>query len=242
MTFPPMSTFRRDLALAVGLTVALASCASDDGAGPTRRASGFGSAPLPSGSAGRDAVAAPGRTAPAMDTGADRMGRQAERDAAAGGSGYSGSGYSDGTPGVSNAQDKPAGTVDWAPVYDSGAGSDQRVVYIDRANVTPEKLDNLTYYTARTREVRGAMARPLIQEIAVICEGTPKAPATAVRGEGTEDGKGTLSIRSATTPLSLDQFTSMKGLRLDANNPTAFVVRAVCMIGPESKSRSTTRQ
>lgn len=129
---------------------------------------------------------------------------------------------------------RPSGKVEWVAVFESPPGakySDQRVIYVDRNSVQPQSLDNLTYYLARTREVSRAGAKPRIQEIAVLCEGLPIAPATSLRGEGTEESSGSYSLKRATTPLtSVSQFSTQR-LRADPNNPNTFIVRAVCMLG-----------
>ena len=109
--------------------------------------------------------------------------------------------------------------------------NDQRVIYVDRNSVEPHPLDKLTYYLARTREVSRSGAKPKIQEIAVLCEGAPNAPATSLRGEGTEESGGSYSLKRAATPLtSISQFSTQR-LRADANNPNTFIVRAVCCTG-----------
>ncbi len=129
---------------------------------------------------------------------------------------------------------RPSGKVDWVAVFESPPGAkynDQRVIYVDRNSVQPQPLENLTYYLARTREVTRAGAKAKIQEIAVLCEGAPIAPATSLRGEGTEESGGSYSLTRALTPLtSLSQFSTQR-LRIDANNPNTFIVRAVCMLG-----------
>lgn len=129
---------------------------------------------------------------------------------------------------------RPTGKVDWVAVYESPRDakySDQRVIYVDRNSVEPMPLEQLTYYLARTREVTRSGAKAKIQEIAVICEGTPIAPATSLRGEGTEESGGSYSLKRAATPLTtISQFSTQR-LRIDANNPNTFIVRAVCMLG-----------
>jgi hypothetical protein len=128
---------------------------------------------------------------------------------------------------------KPSGKVEWVAVFESppeARYNEQRVIYVDRNSVEPHRLENLTYYLARTREVSRSGAKPKIQELAVLCEGAPVAPATALRGEGTEDG-GTYSLKRAATPLtSVSQFSTQR-LRPDASNPNTFIVRAVCVLG-----------
>ena len=127
---------------------------------------------------------------------------------------------------------------DWVAVFESPRDApyaDQRVIYVDRKNIQTRKLENLTYYLARTREVRRTTSKATIQELAVICEGTPIAPATSLRGEGSEEGSGNYSIRPARGALeSLSQFSTQR-IRADQNNPTTFVVRAICLLGMEGK-------
>lgn len=128
----------------------------------------------------------------------------------------------------------PSGKVDWVAVFESPPGArynEQRVIYVDRSSVAPQPLEKLTYYLARTREVSRSGAKPKVQEIAVLCEGDPIAPATSLRGEGTEEAGGNYSIRRAALPLtSVSQFSTQR-LRPDASNPNTFIVRAVCMLG-----------
>ncbi|MGE0802389.1 MAG: hypothetical protein AB7O55_29080 [Lautropia sp.] len=132
----------------------------------------------------------------------------------------------------------PTGKADWVAVYESPPETrygDQRVVYVDRASVQPQPLDKLTYYLARTREVSRSTSKAKIQELAVLCEGTPNAPATALRGEGTEESNGSYSLKRASSALtSASQFTTAR-IRPDPNNPGTFVVRAICLIGTEPK-------
>jgi hypothetical protein len=129
---------------------------------------------------------------------------------------------------------RPEGKVDWVAVYESPQGTrynDQRVIYVDRNSVAPHSLDKVTYYLARTREVSRSGTKPKIQEIAVLCEGAPIAPATSLRGEGTEESGGSYSLKRAATPLtSISQFSTQR-VRVDANNPNTFIVRAICMLG-----------
>ncbi len=131
---------------------------------------------------------------------------------------------------------KPTGKADWVAVYESppeARYADQRVIFVDRASVQPNKLENVTYFVARTREVSRSATRGKIQELAVICEGTPMAPATALRGEGTEDASGGIAMKRAPGVLnSLSQFSTQR-VRIDANNPNTFIVRAICMLGLE---------
>ncbi len=128
----------------------------------------------------------------------------------------------------------PTGKVEWVAVYESppeARYNEQRVIYVDRNSVEPHPLDKLTYYLARTREVSRSGAKPKIQEIAVLCEGAPSAPATSLRGEGTEESGGSYSLKRAATPLtSISQFSTQR-LRADANNPNTFIVRAICVLG-----------
>ncbi len=137
-------------------------------------------------------------------------------------------------PGPAAETTRPSGKVEWVAVFESPPGArynEQRVIYVDRNSVQAQPLENLTYYVARTREVSRSGAKPKIQEIAVLCEGTPSAPATSLRGEGTEESGGTYSLKRAATPLtSVAQFSTQR-LRPDANNPNTFIVRAVCVLG-----------
>ena len=129
---------------------------------------------------------------------------------------------------------RPTGKVEWVAVFESPPGAkynDQRVIYVDRNSVQPHPIESLTYYLARTREVTRSGAKPKIQEIAVLCEGSPIAPATSLRGEGTEENGGSYSLKRAAAPLtSVSQFSTQR-LRADANNPNTFIVRAVCLLG-----------
>jgi hypothetical protein len=129
---------------------------------------------------------------------------------------------------------KPTGKVEWVAVFESPPGArynEQRVIFVDRNSVEPHRLENLTYYLARTREVSRSGAKPKIQEIAVLCEGSPTAPATALRGEGTEESGGSYSLKRAATPLtSVSQFSTQR-VRADENNPNTFIVRAICVLG-----------
>jgi hypothetical protein len=137
-------------------------------------------------------------------------------------------------PGPPVETTRAEGKVEWVAVFESPPGArynDQRVIYVDRNSVSPHPLDNLTYYLARTREVSRSGSKPKIQEIAVLCQGTPSAPATSLRGEGTEEGSGSYSIKRAATPLtSVSQFSTQR-LRPDPENPNTFIVRAVCVLG-----------
>ena len=137
-------------------------------------------------------------------------------------------------PGPPVEETKPSGKVEWVAVFESPPGArynEQRVIFVDRNSVEPHRLENLTYYLARTREVSRSGAKPKIQEIAVLCEGSPTAPATALRGEGTEESGGSYSLKRAATPLtSVSQFSTQR-VRADENNPNTFIVRAICVLG-----------
>ena len=139
-----------------------------------------------------------------------------------------------GDPGPAAETTKPTGKVEWVAVFESppeARYNDQRVIYVDRNSVETHRLENVTYYLARTREVSRSGAKPKIQEIAVLCEGAPMAPATALRGEGTEESGGSYALKRAATPLtSVSQFSTQR-LRADENNPNTFIVRAVCVLG-----------
>ena len=196
----------------------LAACANLEGAGPPPRQSGMGS--MSGSSAGSPSSGGLSSMPNASPSTSARPAAGAQPPAADG-------------PTVSS---RPAGKPDWVAVYESpreaGYG-DQQVIYVDRANLQVQKLDRYTYYLARTREVRRTNSTPKIQEIAVLCEGSPNAPATSLRGEGTEDRSGSYSIRQAAAPLtSIDQFSTQK-VRIDPNNPNTFVIRAICLLGTE---------
>ena len=137
-------------------------------------------------------------------------------------------------PGPAVETTKPSGKVEWVAVFESPPDarySDQRVIYVDRNSVEPHRLENLTYYLARTREVTRSGAKPKIQELAVLCEGAPIAPATSLRGEGTEEGGGSYALKRSSAPLtSISQFSTQR-LRPDVSNPNTFIVRAVCVLG-----------
>jgi hypothetical protein len=197
------STSRITLLLGCGM---LAACAATDGGG-----------------SGQDPWADSGpRRAPA-----------AERPASAG-PGAQGGEKPAAEPGTVAETARPAGKVEWVAVYESPPGTrynEQRVIYVDRNSVEPHSLEKLTYYLARTREVSRTGAKPKIQEIAVLCEGAPNAPATSLRGEGTEESSGSYSLKRAATPItSVSQFSTQR-LRVDANNPNTFIVRAICLLG-----------
>ncbi len=131
---------------------------------------------------------------------------------------------------------RPAGKAQWVAVYESPPGTryaEQRVIYVDRASVQPQPIEKLTYYLARTREVNSAGGKPKIQELAVLCEGTPSAPATSLRGEGTEESNGSYALKRAPGALtSISQFSTQR-IRPDPNNPSTFIVRAICLLGTE---------
>jgi hypothetical protein len=197
------------ITLLVGCGMLAACAATDGGSGPDPWAD---SGPRPAPAAERPAAGAAGATGPA---GATRPAAAAE-------------------PGTVTETARPTGKVEWVAVYESPAGArynEQRVIYVDRNSVEPHPLDKLTYYLARTREVSRAGTKPKIQEIAVLCEGAPIAPATSLRGEGTEESGGSYSLKRAATPLtSISQFSTQR-VRIDANNPNTFIVRAICMLG-----------
>ena len=189
----------------------LAACAATDG--------GSGADPWADSGARRTSPAAePASQAKPGDAG----GRRAETPAA--------------ERGPATETSKPSGKVEWVAVYESPQGArynEQRVIYVDRNSVEEHSLDKLTYYLARTREVSRSGAKPKIQEIAVLCEGAPIAPATSLRGEGTEESSGSYSLKRAATPLtSVSQFSTQR-VRADANNPNTFIVRAICMLGTD---------
>jgi len=227
---------------AVALSSLLAACANLDDAGPAPRSSG-GSPSMSSGALGGSggglgsSGGGLGSSGGGLGSsggglgGTGGSGAPASRPAGAGGTG--GGGASDDGPTVSS---RPAGKPDWVAVFESpreASYSDQAVIYVDRANLQVQKLDKYTYYLARTREVRRTSGTPRIQELAVLCEGSPIAPATSLRGEGTEDRSGGYSIRQAAAPLtSIDQFSTQK-VRIDPNNPNTFVIRAICLLGTE---------
>ena len=198
------STSRITLLLGCGM---LAACAATDG----------GSGPDPWADSGPQRAPAAERAASA---GAGAGARPGEKPAA--------------EPGTVAETARPAGKVEWVAVYESPPGTrynEQRVIYVDRNSVEPHPLEQLTYYLARTREVSRTGAKPKIQEIAVLCEGAPVAPATSLRGEGTEESSGSYSLKRAATPItSVSQFATQR-LRVDANNPNTFIVRAVCLLG-----------
>lgn len=128
------------------------------------------------------------------------------------------------------------GKPDWAAVYETPADTryrDQKLIYVDRHSLQEHKLNNLTYYTATTREVRPSASGAHIQELAVLCEGAPIAPATSLRGEGSENSDGSYRIQRAKDPIqSLSQFSTQR-IPIDARVPSTFVVRAICMLGTD---------
>ena len=223
---PPATALRRTLLTRTSLAGLLAAslvvsaCADLEGAGPPPRQSGLGSLSGSMGSSPSSAGMSAGAGAGSAPSAASRAPRA---DEAAPGDG----------PSVST---RPAGKPDWVAVFESPREanySDQQVIYVDRANLQVQKLDQYTYYLARTREVRRTNSTPKIRELAVLCEGTPSAPATSLRGEGTEDRNGNYSIQQAAAPLtSVDQFSTQK-VRIDPNNPNTFVIRAICLLGIE---------
>lgn len=222
------------------LTLLSGACASLESAGPPPRQSG--SAPLPGGD-GPSSMAAPRSQTPV----AAASGGATTGSATAGGSGSAQTDgqntaattdrapTSDGERGAT-VTNRPNAKPDWVAVFESpreATYNEQRVIYVDRNNLQTQKLDKFTYYLARTREVRRNDARPKIQELAVLCEGSPIAPATSLRGEGTEDGSGNYAVRQAPTPLtSIDQFATQK-VRIDPSNPNTFVIRAICLMGTD---------
>ena len=128
------------------------------------------------------------------------------------------------------------GKPDWAAVYETPPGTryrEQQLIYVDRHSLREHKLDKLTYFTATTREVRPAFSGARIQELAVLCEGAPIAPATSLRGEGSENSDGSYRIKRAKDPISsLSQFSTQR-IPIDARVPSTFVVRAICMLGTD---------
>lgn len=125
---------------------------------------------------------------------------------------------------------------DWAAVYETPPGTqygEQAVIYVDRNSLKAHKLGKLTYYQAITREVQPARSGARIQELAVLCEGVPIAPATSLRGEGSENRDGSYRIKRAPTPLtSLSQFSTQR-IPIDPKVPSTFVVRAICLLGTD---------
>lgn len=131
---------------------------------------------------------------------------------------------------------RSTGKPDWAAVFETPPGTrygDQAVIYVDRNSLSEHKLDQLTYYQAITREVRPSRSGARIQELAVLCEGAPIAPATSLRGEGAENRDGSYRIKRAPTPLtSLSQFSTHR-IPIDPKVPSTFVVRAICLLGTD---------
>ncbi|MDO4905473.1 MAG: hypothetical protein Q4A16_07985 [Lautropia sp.] len=129
-----------------------------------------------------------------------------------------------------------SGKPEWAAVFETPPGTrygDQTVIYVDRNSLTEHKIENLTYYQAITREVRSARSGARIQELAVLCEGSPIAPATSLRGEGTENRDGSYRIKRAPAPLTaLSQFSTQR-IPIDPKVPSTFVVRAICLLGTD---------
>lgn len=143
---------------------------------------------------------------------------------------------SESRPPLARSDEPDAAKSQWVAVYETPPGTrygEQRVIYLDRTSVQPQPLENLTYYLGRTREVSPGSAKARIQELAVLCEGTPIAPATSLRGEGTEESAGNYSMKRAPVALtSVSQFSTQR-IRRDSNNPNTFIVRAICLLGTE---------
>ena len=150
-------------------------------------------------------------------------------------SGATSSAEMDAAPGKSETV-RGDGKPDWAAVYETPPGTryrEQQLIYVDRRSLREHKLDKLTYFTATTREVRPAFSGARIQELAVLCEGAPIAPATSLRGEGSENSDGSYRIKRAKDPISsLSQFSTQR-IPIDARVPSTFVVRAICMLGTD---------
>jgi hypothetical protein len=221
-------------------TLLFGACAGLESAGPPPRQGG--APPLPGGD-GPSSITAPRSQTPAgaasggATTRAGGSARQTDGQDTTAPAGRTDQTPSDGDRGAT-VTNRPNTKPDWVAVFESpreAAYNEQRVIYVDRSNLQTQKLDNLTYYLARTREVRRNDARPKIQELAVLCEGSKIAPATSLRGEGTEDGSGNYTVRQAPTPLtSIDQFATQK-VRIDPGNPNTFVIRAICLMGTERR-------
>lgn len=129
------------------------------------------------------------------------------------------------------------GKPDWAAVYETPPGTryrEQQLIYVDRNSLKEHKLDGkLSYYTATTRELHPASGSARIQELAVLCEGAPIAPATSLRGEGSENRDGSYRLQRAKNPItSLEQFSTQR-IPIDAKVPSTFVVRAICLLGTD---------
>ena len=143
----------------------------------------------------------------------------------------------DADPGKAETVRRDDGKPDWAAVYESPQGTryrEQQLIYVDRNSLKEHKLDNkYTYFTAITREVRPSSSGARIQELAVLCEGAPIAPATSLRGEGVENSDGSYRVKRAKDNLtSLNQFSTQR-IPIDAKVPSTFVVRAICMLGTD---------
>lgn len=142
----------------------------------------------------------------------------------------------DGAPGKAETV-QTDGKPDWAAVYESPQGTryrEQQLIFVDRKSLKEHKLNNqYTYYTATTREIHPSSSGARIQELAVLCEGAPIAPATSLRGEGVESRDGTYRIKRAKDPItSLEQFATQR-IPIDAKVPSTFVVRAICLLGTD---------
>lgn len=203
----------------------VAACANLDGAGPPPRQSGLGSI---GGGQGPTPMGGGLSSGGLSGSGPSTSSREGPRRAA--------SALDEDGGGAPAVTSRPAGTPDWVAVYESPREArydDQVVIYVDKANLQVQQLEQYTYYLARTRQIGRSSTTPRIQEIAVLCEGSPIAPATSLRGEGTEDRSGNYSIRQASAPLaSIDQFSTQK-VRIDPGNPNTFVIRAICLLGTE---------
>ena len=56
---------------------------------------------------------------------------------------------------------------------------------------------------------------------------------TSLRGEGTEESNGSYALKRAPGALtSISQFSTQR-IRPDPNNPSTFIVRAICLLGTE---------
>lgn len=135
-----------------------------------------------------------------------------------------------------SGSEKSAGKPDWAAVYETPRGTryrDQTLIYVDRNSLQEHKLEQYTYYTATTREVHPSDSGARIQELAVLCEGAPIAPATSLRAEGSENRDGSYKLQRAKKPItSLSQFATQR-IPIDAKVPSTFVVRAICLLGTD---------
>lgn len=127
---------------------------------------------------------------------------------------------------------------DWAPVFESGRDAryrDQQVIYVDRKSLKEHQLEGgkYTYYTAITRQQYASSSSAVIQELAVLCEGAPIAPATSLRAEGSGNRDGSYKLTRAKEPItSLAQFSTQR-IPIDPKVPSTFVVRAICMLGTD---------